>query len=131
MILFTVFRDYLTWHYSRAFSDIFAIWRNITHFIFHFFSIPLLFRTLFAPWKRIEAVRETEGLNLGDFLATKIVNLIMRLVGAMMRTILIAVGLAVTGSVVVAGCFFFAAWTLLPVAVVVLVLAGAHLLIFG
>ncbi len=131
MVLVTVFRDYIRWHYSLAFSDIFHIWRDITHFVFHFFSIPLLLRTFFAPWKRIEATRETQGLNIGDYISTKLVNTIMRFIGACMRTALIFAGLAILGTVVLAGLAFFVLWTLLPVVVLMFAGAGMQLMIFG
>ncbi len=131
MGLFIVFGDYIHWHYSRAFSDIFHIWRNVTYFVFNFFSIPLLLRTLFSPWKRIEATRETQGLDIGDFISTKIVNTIMRLIGALMRGSLIVVGLFFVGLSVVFGLLFFVLWTLLPFVVVVFTGAGLKLIVFG
>lgn len=131
MIALMVFRDYLRWHYARAFSDIFTIWRNITHFLFHFFSISMLARTLFSPWKRIEADRETQGFDPKDYLSTLLVNLIMRLVGAVMRSVLIAIGLAFVGLSVVAGLLFFAVWAILPFLIGVIVAAGVTLVIFG
>lgn len=129
MLFVTVLQDYLLWHYTRAFRDIFNIWRNLTYFVFHFFSIPLLLRTFFAPWKRIEAERETVGLDLKDYFSTKLVNLIMRVVGATMRTILIMIGLACTGAVVVAGLIFFVIWPLVPLLIVVFIVAGITLIV--
>ncbi|MCK5026992.1 MAG: hypothetical protein KAS07_01095 [Candidatus Pacebacteria bacterium] len=131
MALFIVLRDYVCWHYSRAFSDIFHIWSNITHFVFHFFSIPLLLRTFFAPWKRIEATRETQGLNISDYISTKLVNTIMRLIGASMRAVLIFIGLVVVATVVIAGMIFFVLWVLLPIIVLIFAGAGIQVMIFG
>lgn len=131
MGLVTVLGDYIRWHYSRAFSDIFNIWRNLTHFVFHFFSIPLLLRTFFAPWKRIEARRETTGLDIGDWISTKVVNTIMRFVGALMRFSLISAGLFFTGLVVVGGLVFFVAWVFLPGVIASIAGIGIYLMLFG
>ena len=130
MTFWVIFRDYLSWHYTRAYSDIFHIWRNLTYFIFHFFSIPILLRTLFSPWKRVVAERETRGFDLKDYLSTKLVNLIMSLVGAVMRLVLIAIGLVCTGVVVVGGLIFFVLWSILPLVVLSLISAGITLIIF-
>ena len=130
MVFTTVLRDYFCWHYSRAFVDIFHIWQNMTRFVFHFFSIFALFRTLFQPWKRIEAERETRGFDLGDYLSTKMVNLMMRLVGFIMRLILITIGFAFVAVVVVVGIQFFILWAVLPAVVLFVGIAGFHLILF-
>ena len=131
MTVLLILRDYMRWHYTRAFSDSFAIWRNITYFVFTFFSIPLLLRTLFQPWKRIEAERESSGFDLQDYLSTKLVNFIMRLVGAAMRLMLIFIGLMCTGFVVVVGLQFFIVWIFLPINLVLLMVSALSLIIFG
>ena len=117
------------WHYTRAFKDIFTIWRDLTYFVFHFFSIPILLRTFFAPWKRIEAQRETAGLDLKDYFSTKLVNLILRLVGAFLRTVLIAIGLMCTGTIVVLGLGFLVVWPFLPFIIVMFISAGITLVV--
>lgn len=131
MAVLLILRDYMRWHYTRAFSDSFHIWRNVTFFVFTFFSIPLLLRTLFQPWKRIEAGRETSGFDIQDYLSTKVVNLVMRLVGAFMRLSLIVIGLMCTGTVVVAGLQFFIFWLFLPLSLIVIMFAGITLILFG
>jgi hypothetical protein len=131
MVALLILRDYMRWHYTRAFSDIFSIWRDLTYFVFTFFSIPLLFQTLFQPWKRIEAERERSGFDLQDYLSTKLVNMIMRLVGACMRLMLILIGLGCTGFVVIVGLQFFVMWVFLPLSLLLLMAAAISLIIFG
>jgi hypothetical protein len=129
MIWMYIARDYIVWHYSRAFVDIFVIWRNITHFIFNFFSIPLLLRTLFQPWKRIEAQRETRGFDPADWFQTVLVNVIMRFIGACMRLILIFFGLACVAAAVLIGLQFFVFWFFLPPTLCLLLVSSLKLLI--
>jgi hypothetical protein len=128
MIPIIVLQNYLVWHYTRAYGDILHIWRNLVYFLFNFFSTPMMFRTLFAPWKRIQAEREKQGFDLADYLSTKIVNVLMRLVGFFMRSILIAISFAVLGCAVVLGLAFFVLWTFLPILVFVVLSAGLTLL---
>ena len=129
MVIFTLIRNYFQWHYTLAFVDIFHIWRNITNFLFNFFSIPILIRTFFSPWRRLHADRETEGFDLVDSLSTSFVNLIMRIVGALMRSMLIIVGLFAVTVSIVGGIIFFIIWTFMPVIIIVLCAAGIHLLL--
>jgi len=128
MVLGTLGKNYFQWHYSRAFSDIFNIWKNITTFLFNFFSIPILVKTFFSPWKRLQAEREREGFDLFDSMSTAFVNLIMRIVGMMMRTVLIFFGLCAIAVSVVGGIIFFVLWTFAPFLVVLLCAAGTFLL---
>lgn len=128
MVLITLGRNYFQWHYTLAFVDIFHIWRNITIFLFNFFSIPILVRTLFSPWRRLQAERETQGFDLIDSLSTGFINLIMRIVGAMMRSVLIVAGLIVVSLEIIAGIIFLLLWTFAPIIVILLLTAGTHLL---
>ena len=131
MVFFTLTRNYFQWHYTLAFIDIFHIWRNITNFLFNFFSIPILIRTFFSPWRRLHADRETEGFDLVDSLSTGLVNLIMRIVGALMRSMLIVIGLCAVVVAIVGGIIFFILWTVAPIIIVLLCAAGIHLLFFN
>ena len=128
MIFITLTRNYFQWHYTLAFVDIFHIWRNITTFLFNFFSIQILVKTFFSPWRRLHADRETEGFDLIDLLSTSFVNLTMRIVGALMRSMLIVIGLCAVTAAIVGGIIFFVFWILTPIIIVLLCAAGIHLL---
>ena len=45
--------EYFKWHYGRGFTELITLSRNFTIFFGHFFSLKLLFSTLFSPWKRM------------------------------------------------------------------------------
>jgi hypothetical protein len=130
MIPVIVLQNYLMWHYTRAYGDILHIWRNLVYFLFNFFSTPTMFRTLFSPWKRIQAERENRGFDFSDYFSTLIVNLMMRLVGLFMRLVLIAISFSVLGVAVVLGLGFFVLWTVLPILVLIIAAAGLQLLFF-
>jgi len=104
--------DYLVWHYSRAFRDIFSLWFNFMWFVTHFFSIPLLFRTLFSPWKRLSDEYERAGIE--KMAETFVFNLMSRVLGGVVRSIFLGIGLSMlllTTAVLVILCVV---WLFLP-----------------
>ncbi len=121
------FTSYVQWHYGRALRGIFMLWLNTLLFVVHYFSLLLLFKTLLAPWKRLQETYKG-GIGLENILGLIIVNTVMRAVGAVIRLVVIAVGLAVLVLVVVGFIPFVFLWILAPAAVVVLFLNGFALL---
>ena len=107
-----IITDYLLWHYTRAFRDMAITMRNVFYFVVHFFSIPLLIRTLFAPFKRVTEAYEHRGIEA--FMETFVVNVMTRIVGAFVRLSIILIGL-LTLVFTVFGClFFFIFWVTAP-----------------
>ena len=123
MNIVRIFIYYWLWHYSRAILDIFSIWNNFFHFIFNYFSIPLLLRTLFYPWKKIH--EEYGGsINVSRFFGTVFINLVMRLVGFIIRSATIIVGLICIVIAFFVGLLALAIWLLLPFFIISLIYAG-------
>jgi len=90
---------FFVWWLKYVPSRIVYIARKTIIKIFHYFSIDLLLRTLFQPWKRDEI--DTTNMALDDRFRVWIMNLVSRLVGATVRGITIAIGLlAICGTFV-------------------------------
>jgi hypothetical protein len=89
IVLFSL--HYFTWHYSRAFKDLLHTWANFFWFLIQFFSISLLLRTLFSPFKRIED--EQTHIGLENFFETLVMNVVSRIVGAIARLSILLIGL--------------------------------------
>lgn len=120
--------QYILWHYSRALVDLTTNWKNFLWFLYHFFSIPLLVKTLFAPWERMdEAYRK--GFDPESFFSTLVVNTVMRVVGAFMRSAIIIFGLISLVIGLVGGVFIIVLWLLIPLIVIgLLILGGINLI---
>lgn len=113
MFALVLVRDYALWHYTKAFALMTHVFANLLWFIWHFFSIPQLAKNLFAPFKRITEKRR--GFSFEDIAGTIIVNLLSRLIGALLRTLIVLLGLTILG---LSSLFFLAIylfWVLLPV----------------
>lgn len=122
--------SYIAWHYGRAYTDMFRVWLNFLWFVFNFFSIFTLLSTLFAPWKRMDEAYP-KGLDIFGWLSTFIVNMLMRFVGLVTRTIIVLVGMIFATIVFLGGMAVFMVWTVMPIFLIVTALLGAYLLIYG
>ncbi len=118
--------DFARWYYTAAFRDTLRVWLNYVWFITHYFSMVLLLRTLFAPWKRMQDPYRRNGLE--ELLSVLIVNTLSRIVGATIRLTLIVTGLVSLLVAVVLLFLWLALWVSLPVMVVVLFTKGLTLL---
>jgi hypothetical protein len=114
---------YLRWHYSIAFVDMIRIDGNIFWFLWHFFSVPDTFRTFFSPWERM-GDKYKKGLDIERIASTFVVNTLMRIVGMIMRTILLLFALfcSFVALVVVVVCFFL--WIFIPAILILLAFFG-------
>jgi hypothetical protein len=128
MVFSYVVRDYFTWHYLRAWKELFHVWLNMLWFIIHFFSIPELFHSLFAPWKRMTEERK-QGFSFEDFAAFIIVNLLSRLLGATLRGTILVAGLTLLSAAIVIGACVFIFWLVAPLTVIASFIFGFSMLL--
>lgn len=118
-----IFFQWLSWQFFEASRGILKAWGNFLKFNLNYFSIPLLLKTLFSPWRRYKE-SYGKGFDIGRYFTVFFSNLIFRILGAIMRIILIFFGLVAEIFIIFAGILIFFCWLLLPV----LLIAG---LIFG
>jgi hypothetical protein len=127
MRLLLVIPYYISWHYSRALAGIVRLTNNLVWFLWHFFSIGLLAKTLFSPWQRLQEIRP-KGLDIEAYLSTALVNMVMRGVGFIIRLLFICLGLiAIVGTILI-GCGVFIVWLALPFVIAFLITYGFILL---
>ena len=105
---------YFAWHYGEALSDIIRLWTNYIWFFYNFFSLPVLVKTLFAPWQRIQEGKRRAGFHVEDIAEAFVTNLVMRFVGFLIRVIFIVIGTAVVLFVSWIGVLIIILWTVLP-----------------
>jgi len=118
---------YIKWHLVDAPKALVVGWRNILWFTFNYFSVALLLRTLFAPWKGIRWGKK-RGFHVGDLLFVFASNLISRMLGALVRIPLILVGISGMMLVFVLGIIALFVWFLLPVFILLSLIYGIKLL---
>ena len=119
---------YLLWHFGNAFRELYEFWRNLIWFGYHFFSIPLLLKTLVRPIYRIhETARPGTGLNVELFFENLTVNVIARVVGFFLRLFLIGIGLLYEFAICIIGPALFVIWFFLPALPAVFIFMGVQM----
>lgn len=93
------------------------VWKNYILFALNYFSLPILLKSLFAPWRRYKW-NYPKGFNVAEFFNTLISNVFSRILGALMRVVLIIVGLVFQIFVVLSGLIIFLLWILVPFIVI-------------
>lgn len=119
---------YLRWHFRHSIFDALRIWKDFILFFWNFFSISLLFKTLFKPWKRLSEARE-KGFDPQNIMEVLILNSVMRIIGLFLRLAVIFVGLITELAVIAIGFIILLFWFLAPLTAPLLILIGAALLL--
>lgn len=118
--------DFVAWYYTDAFRDILNVWGNLMWFIVHFFSMPLLARTLFSPWKRMTDEYHRTGLE--DIIETLVINVMSRVFGALVRLFFIFAGLVFLVAGTIALFVGVALWVCMPVLCLISTVYGVALI---
>lgn len=121
--------DYAKWHYTRTFRSIWRIVNNFAYFFYHLFSIPLLLHTLFAPWRKMTETKKKGLKTPGEMFERVFGNLLVRIVGLIVRLITVTVGLVFCGGIFICGILFTVFWIFMPVATVLFLIVGIRLII--
>lgn len=121
-----IFVEWVRWHFVDSPEFLFLVWRDYLDFVANYFSVALLFKTFFAPWRRY-SWRYPRGLDVVEFFGTLVSNTFSRFLGALMRTVLIIIGIITQMLVVVLGAIVVLFWVLMPF----LIITGfAYILIY-
>jgi len=115
--------DYFEWHYTSAFKRIFQVWSNFFWFLVAFFSITQLLKSLFSPWKRITEDRG-RTFNFEDLASFVIIGLISRIIGFLLRFIIIVIGLISLIVLSLGLIITYVFWMTAPVAIPTIFLFG-------
>lgn len=120
--------QYLIWHFFEVPKEILKGWGNFLKFNLNYFSIPLLFQTLFSYWRQYRW-SYGRGFDLKRWLEAFFSNLVSRILGAIVRTCLIIIGLLVEIFLFFGGLILFLVWIFFPVILIVGLFYGFQLLL--
>lgn len=105
---------FLAWHYGEGLKFYVSRYIAAIRVVIHYFSLPLLIPTLFAPWKRLIVVSKKRGFDFIEYFQTLSFNIVSRFMGAFVRILLLITGTVLLVFVMIAGFLGVFAWILLP-----------------
>jgi len=109
-----IFIQYLAWHFFDSTQDILAAWRNCLKFNLNHWSVPLLIKTWFSPWRRYR-YSYGRGFSFTKYFEVFSFNMTSRVIGAIMRTFLIIAGFLMEVLIFCLGLLVLLVWLALPV----------------
>ncbi len=113
--------DLLFWWYGPGWAKMFQQIGTRTQKVADAFSIPILLKTLFSPWRRIVS-EGAKGLDAQ--MRAMLDNLVSRVVGFVVRmTVLVAAGFGTAGSFLY-GVLVVLIWPLIPLLIVYFLIRG-------
>lgn len=112
--------NFLFWYYSQGIHELLEIWKNFLFFAWRHFSITELLRTLFSPWRRDVSLQSWRGLHPLKTAELLFENLISRFIGAIVRMVVICIGIVSFLGVLVVGIAISFLWISMPIAVVII-----------
>ncbi len=124
-----IFAIYFWWHYGPGLKGLIQVWKNFLLFGWHYFSVGLLLSTLFSPWHRISSSRG-RGFDIGRWSRAFSEDLIARILGAIVRSIVIILGLFFESIVLAVGAGLVFIWLTMP-GLVPLAIFTSLLLVFS
>jgi len=119
--------QYLSWQFFDVPKKLIKVWKNFLLFNLNYFSILLLIKTLFAPWRRYK-MSYGRGFDIGRYFEAFFSNLIFRILGAIIRIFLIIIGLFAEVFIILAGIIVFLGWLLGPVILIYGLIFGFKIL---
>lgn len=116
-----IFEEWFYWQFAEMPGFLFSVWKNYIFFALDFFSVPLLVKSLLAPWRRYRWVYP-KRFDPKEFFNTLISNAFSRILGCFCRILLIILGVIFQIFVLSLGAIVFLAWFLIPFAIVAMIL---------
>jgi sensor histidine kinase YesM len=115
-----ILKEWFSYWYKEGLRDCWLWFRFLITSEINFFSIPLLFKTLFAPWKKDQIV--AQGLSLQETIQVLALNFVSRLVGFMIRIVVLFLSLVALLLLLLIAAFILTLWLILPFLVIGLII---------
>ena len=109
--------SYLIWYFFDVPREILRGWKNFLLFNLSYFSIPILLKTFFSHWRQYKW-SYGRGFDISRYLEAFFSNLISRILGAIMRAILVSLGTITEIFIFIFGIILFFGWIFLPVFII-------------
>lgn len=122
-----LFLDYFWWHYTRGLVDLLVNLKNLVRFVYNYFSLSVLLKTLFAPWRRLGEAYPSK-FSPSAFFQALVINTLMRIFGFCVRLVILLIGIFFYLLSLMGAVLFFAAWLVIPVIVAYCLFLSVYLI---
>ncbi len=116
---------WLRWQYLESPRLLIKIAGNFLHFNLSFFSFSLLLKTLFHPWRKYQE-SYGRGFDPKRFFSALSFNAISRVLGAIIRILVITIGGVSTLFLLLLGLAAFILWILSPLLIFTGLILGSY-----
>lgn len=118
-----VFFEYISWQYSQGIQEYAEVWKNLHWFLWRFFSTRLLLVTLFQPFRRTSE-SYSRGFDPSRFAQTVLVNIVTRLVGVVVRSVIISIAFLAHAALFIIGSVTLVIFLTTPLVVPASIIGG-------
>lgn len=125
---YDVINIFFQWYYLDSLKSILKNWKNFLVFILNYFSVNLLLKTFFSPWKRYYQ-SYGRGFDFKKYLSAFFSNILFRLIGMVVRTFLIITWIIAELFIVLIGIIAILIWIPLPLLLIVGVFIGFRIIL--
>jgi len=125
MLKDNILYEWISWHLIDVPKFLISVWKNYIVFALNYFSLPVLIKSLFSPWRKYRW-KYPKIIDVGEFASAFISNVFSRFIGALVRLVLIIVGAIFQIFVILVGLVAILTWIIL----IPLVIAGILFVIF-
>lgn len=117
-----MFLDMLAWHYGGFLKFYFSFGHKLMLYLYNFFSVKVLLKSLFLPWKN--DTKHIINPTLADRFKVFGDNLISRVFGFAVRCMVIFCAFIIETFTFVGLIIFLLFWLVLPIVIVFLIVKG-------
>ena len=125
--LMGIFFQALVWQFFDMPRAILRAWKTFLWFNLNYFSVPILLKTYFSHWRRYR-YPYGKAFEFWKNIETFVFNMMSRIIGAILRTVFIIIGLATEILIILIGIIIFLGWFVLPFFLVFGLIFGISLL---
>lgn len=120
--------QYLEWYFIERTLKILKAWKGLIFSYFNYFSVLILIKTFFSPWRGISE-GYGRGLDIQRYTEAFALNTMSRIIGVIYRTFFLIIAVFAETIIIVGGIVIFILWLLFPVLAVLAIYYGISIIL--
>ena len=125
----SIILQYIEWQFIDTPRGVLKAWKNCLKFNLNYWSVIVLIKTFFTHWRRYR-FDYGKGFDFKRYFEVWTFNIISRILGMVLRSVLIVLGLVSEIFVFLIGLLVIWGWLVLPLLLILGLIFGFKLLLF-